>query len=118
VGSCPMRNRLLSAGLVAAMALGSLALWIVVPIGWLWATRDLESGGRFLLTVPGCVLTMAGCAWWLSRLQEVHTRVSGAEKPVLESLLAASAVIALISLVVWWALLADSPNPSGPLQPL
>jgi hypothetical protein len=113
-----MRNRLLSAALVAAMALGSLALWIAVPVGWLWATRDFDSGARFLITVPGCVLTMFGCAWWLSRLQEVHTRVSGGDEPVLDSLLVASAVIALISLVAWWAFLADSPNPSGPLQPL
>jgi hypothetical protein len=33
-------------------------------------------------------------------------------------MLIASAVVALILLVLWWAFLADNPNPSGPLQPL
>jgi hypothetical protein len=32
--------------------------------------------------------------------------------------LVVSAIIAAVALVVWWALLADSSNPSGPLQPL
>ena len=37
---------------------------------------------------------------------------------LLEVTLVASAIIALIALVVWWAFLADSSDPSGPLQPI
>src|SRR5687767_4853480 len=135
-----MTARAQTIGVVALMAIGSLALWIAVPAAWLWATRDFESGGaRFLVALPGCVLTLVAVGWLLCRLEAVYARLSGqpAEEPgppswlrmsknagvrrrvsLLDALLMASALAALISLVIWWALLADSPNPSGPLQPL
>jgi len=37
---------------------------------------------------------------------------------LLEIFLVVSAVVAVVVLVAWWAFLADSPNPSGPLQPI
>ena len=123
------------------MALGSLVLWIGIPVGWLFLTRGLEDAGtRFLITIVGCVLTMAGAGWLLYRLEAVYARTVGipdresgppswmrrnreagaarAPMSLLELLLVASAVVAAMALVVWWALFADSPNPSGPLQPL
>ena len=42
----------------------------------------------------------------------------GPRLTLLDAFLVASAVVALVALVGWWAFLADSPNPSGPLQPL
>lgn len=136
-----MSRRSQTAAVVALMALGSLALWLAVPAAWLWLTRDMDSAGaRFLIAVPAIVLNMAAVGWLLQRLEEVYFRVSGTTPPepeapsylrrardggrrrrdltLLESLLVGSAVIAVITLVVWWAFLADSPNPSGPLQPL
>ena len=122
------------------MAVGSLALWIAVPAGWLWVTRGLEAGPRFVLAITGSVASMAGGAWVLYRLEAVYLRAAGEverrsfhpswtqtasesneHRPALSLLdrfLVASAVVALVALVVWWTLLADSPNPSGPLQPL
>jgi hypothetical protein len=128
-------------GLIALMALGSLALWIAIPVAWLWVTRDLEPvATRFLIVIGGCVITMAGAGTLLFRLEDVYARVTGTADPVLErpkylrtaaeerrarrqltlleTFLVISAVIALVALVAWWAFLADSPNPSGPLQPL
>ena len=102
------------------MALGSLALWIAIPVGWLWVGRDLDSAGaRFLITLAGCVASMLGAAWFLFRVEASYLRSKGIEGDgPLDTLIAASAVIAIVALVVWWALLADSPSPSGPLQPV
>ena len=38
----PTRSRLLAIGVVALMAVGSLALWTAIPAGWMWVTRDME----------------------------------------------------------------------------
>jgi hypothetical protein len=135
-----MEARTRTAAVVALMAIGCLALWLAVPAAWLWLTRDLDSGPRFLIALPGCALNMAAVGWLLFRLEEVYFRLSGAAPPeeeppswmrrnrdaakprraltLLERLMVGSAVVALLTLVIWWAFLADSPNPSGPLQPL
>lgn len=136
-----MRTRLLVILLVALMALGSLGLWIAIPIAWLWIARDLEPAGtRFVITITGCVLTMLGGGWLLYRLEAIYVRTTGkvgqesvepawlrssreagAPRPplsLLEALLVASALAAVVALIAWWAFAADSPNPSGPLQPL
>lgn len=129
------------AGLVALMALGSLALWIAIPAAWLWLTRDLQPvATRFLVVIGGCAITMVAAGALLFRLEAVYARLTGTAGPVLERpkylrtaaedrrprrrltlleiFLVVSAVVSLVALVVWWALLADSPNPSGPLQPV
>lgn len=136
-----MRARLLVVLLVALMTLGSLGLWVAIPIAWLWLFRDLEpTGTRFLITITGCVVTMLGGAWLLYRLEGVYVRTTGkvgqesveaawlrsnreagAPRPalsLLEILLTVSALVAVVALVAWWAFVADSSNPSGPLQPL
>ena len=139
---CPqMGTRLFSALLIALMALGSLAVWIAVPVGWLWVTRDLESpGARFLIVLFCCPITMLGAAALLYRLDAAYAQSTQAagrgpepsawlrsvgDEPrsrhrlsLVETFLVASALIALVTLVGWWFLLADNPNPSGPLQPV
>jgi hypothetical protein len=121
------------------MAAGSVLLWIGVPVGWLLLTRGMESAPRFVVTILGCVITMAGVGWLLFRLDGVYSRIAGieerepstpswerrvGEKPIrrpmtlLERLLVTSAVAAIVSLIVWWVFFADASNPSGPLQPL
>lgn len=136
-----MKARLLTIGLVALMAVGSLALWTLIPAGWMWVTREMEpDGARFVLTICGCVVTMVGAGSLLYRLEAVYFQVSGAASPepappswlrtvgddrrarprlgLLDTFMAVSALLALVALVLWWVVLADSPNPSGPLQPL
>jgi hypothetical protein len=131
----------LTAGLVALMALGSLALWIALPAAWLWVTRDMDSfATRFLIVLAGCVITMVSAGVLLYRVEAVYFRAIGRATPdvepprylrtvaeerqprrgltLLEIFLVVSALVGLLALVAWWAFLADSPNPSGPLQPL
>jgi xanthine/uracil permease len=121
-----MHPRLLTGLLVAAMAMGSLALWIAIPVAWLWLPRHLEPAGtRFLVTITGCTVTMVAAGWALYRLEAIYIRTTGAAErgpgqpmSLLDLLLTASAVIAIATLVFWWVFLGDSSNPSGPLQPL
>ena len=110
------------AGLACIVIAGGFALWTVVPVGWMYLTGELVSGGgaRFVLVLFGCPLTMAGAFVLLSAVEGQRRLLSPASDPLplLEVTLVASAVIAIVALVGWWALLADSPNPSGPLQPI
>jgi hypothetical protein len=132
-----MGTRLFAAVFIALMALGSLAVWIAVPVGWLWVTRDLESpGARFVIVLFCCPITMVGAAALLYRVEAAYAQITQAasrgparswlrsvgDEPrsvsVVETFLVVSAVIALLALVGWWFFLADNPNPSGPLQPV
>jgi hypothetical protein len=114
-----VRKGALRAALIALMAMGSLALWTAIPAGWMYVTREMEpAGARFLVTIVGCVASMAGAGTLLYRLEAVYFRAAGPQRGVLDTFMVASAVVALLALVLWWAVLADSPNPSGPLQPL
>ena len=135
-----MSDRLKAIGIVTLLAVGSLALWTAIPAGWLWVVRELDpASARYLVAITGCVATMAGTAVLLYRLEAVYEAMRGTRHEggppswlravnddgaaarrmsLLDVMLVASAVVALIALVVWWALLADNPSPSGPLQPL
>ena len=54
-----MRRQMLTAALVVLMAVGSLALWTLIPAGWMYVTREIEpAGARFVLTIFGCVASM------------------------------------------------------------
>jgi hypothetical protein len=120
------------------MALGSLALWTVVPAGWLWLTRDMSGGARFVVSLPGCAITMFAFGALLFRVEALYARMTGRDREpapsgwrrsagepqtrrplsLLETFLVVSAVVALLGLVGWWAFFADAPDPSGPIQPL
>lgn len=134
-----MTNRLLRAALIGLLAIGSLAIWTAIPAGWMWVTRGIEDGSRFLIVIAGCIASIAGAAVLLYRLEGVLHRVGGepdrepgqpswlrpasgrwkaAPLSLLDVFLVVSAIIAAVALVVWWAFFADSSNPSGPLQPL
>ena len=135
-----MKGRISDAALVALMAIGSLAMWTAVPAGWLVVVRNLQPAGtRYVIAIVGCLATMVGTGVLLYRLEAVYVARKGTagdpappswlrtvndqgaaarRMSLLDVFLVVSAVIAMIALVAWWALLADNPNPSGPLQPL
>ena len=126
--------------LVALMALGSIALWTVVPLAWMWFAA--AAGGTYFLTylvaLVGAPVTMLALAAVLYRIQSLHARLSGAtdvtpERPawlksvrgestrrpttLLDVFLIVSAVCAVVALIVWYLGFADAINPSGPLAP-
>jgi len=99
--------------LVAIMFLGSLALWVAIPAGWLWIGSRVQGetgsvGYAILVMMFGMVVTIAAlvpCLSWLNR-RHVEVRaargrdVSGAT--ALEQVLVGSAALALVVFVVWF----------------
>jgi hypothetical protein len=125
--------RLIGAVLIVAMAIGSLALWIVVPLGCLWVSSKVvgSSGEEYLLGLPMTIAAMILFGMALVWLNRLYLRVTGvvaryeAEQEEfgvaphflrgpLEPLLVGSLVIALVAMFVWFFLLARNP----PLVPL
>ena len=104
------------------IVLGSVALWTVVPVAWLTATGAVVShgGARFIIVMFGCPLSMGLVGLLLAVLEGHRRALSPATEPraLLEPMLVLSGVLALAGLVLWWFLVAESPNPSGPLQPI
>jgi hypothetical protein len=130
----------LSALLVALMLLGCLALWIGVPLGWLWigsqivGTQEPRLWAYFVVLV-GIVTSVIVIAKILSALNRRVMALRGGEgfRPtkiplpwmesmrderhtqsasVLDSVLVASAVMAAIALFVWFVGFSGSPVPN------
>jgi hypothetical protein len=125
--------RLIGALLIVAMAIGSFALWIVVPLGCLWLSSKVvgSSAEEYLLGLPMTIAAMILFGMALVWLNRLYLRVTGvlaryeAEQEEfgvaprflrgpLEPLLVGSLVIALVAMFVWFFLLARNP----PLVPL
>lgn len=73
------------AGLIALMAVGSVFLWIGIPVGWLWIGSQLQSSsgqasfGLYLGVLLGIVLSMVAVGRFLYRLNGVYGRLTGSE---------------------------------------
>jgi hypothetical protein len=69
-------------GLVIVMAIGSIVMWLVSPVGWLWiASRMTDSSqpslGPYLLVLIGMVLTAVVIGKFLGVVNRAHMRVTG-----------------------------------------
>jgi hypothetical protein len=123
------------AALALAIVLGSLVLWIGIPVLLLWAGGQLTSSntGFLFAALASIPLAMVGFGWLLYRLNGVYERVRGeapggpARNPLLVSVSAeragwrrakaprrlidvamtGSAVAAMVLLVVWFFFLAE-----------
>ena len=98
--------------LVAMMFLGSLVLWVGVPVAWLWIGSRLQNGTS-LATATGVMmigmllsvtLLLAALGWLSRRHPELQERrgVPESETTALELVLVSSAVIAVIGFFVWF----------------
>jgi len=112
-----MRRRVLFASenallLVAMMFLGSLVLWVGVPVGWLWIGSQLEPVSSLATAVGtmmiGMLLTITALVAFLAWLNRKHVELQesrGAYRPettALELVLVASAAFAVIGFAVWF----------------
>ena len=73
--------------LVALMALGSVFLWIVVPVGWLWiASHSTDTSaptlGPYLLVIFAVPITMWLVGKLLFRTNRLYERVTGTDAEV------------------------------------
>jgi len=82
-----MPRKLLGALLIGLMAVGSVLLWIGVPVGWLYLASRLTdspqpSMGPYALMLLGIVLTCVAIGKGLSVLNRHYARVTGSTPKV------------------------------------
>jgi hypothetical protein len=132
-------QRAAGAALLGAMAAGSLALWTIVPAGVLWlvsrlgASSGAMSAGIFLAVALEITAAVALGAQALLRLERVYMRLTSATPSarvvpgwrrslsdsnalapasVLEKMMVASVLLAVVALVIWFFAFAGSSGPA------
>jgi hypothetical protein len=121
-------DRMAAAFLGILMALGSFAMWVGVPAGWLWVAGQITSDQAQHITlsvigVPLAIIVWARGLFWLNRLhmritmprlmREIEEAPEDEEPRVirgpLEPLMVGSLVVALIAMIVWFFFFAQTP---------
>ena len=129
-------DRAAAAFVLCVMAVGTLVLWIGIPLGGAWALGELidTQAGHYLAGILGIPLAMvffAPVLFWLNRLYlrirqarlaadaedgwEEAWDAEGDEPRLiprgpLEPLLFVSFVIALVAIIVWFFFFAENPQ--------
>ena len=125
--------------LIALMAVGSVILWIGIPIGWIYAVSHMVNSsqpslGPYVLLIFGIPITMALFGKLLFGLDHVYARVTGQDSEVqfrapwlksmrgerntarrltvLEMTMIVSVSIALLGFAIWFFGFAGSSLPS------
>jgi len=98
--------------LVAMMFLGSLVLWVGVPVAWLWIGSRLQNTTSLATAIGammvGMLLSITLLLGVLGRLSRRHTElqerrgVPEGETTALELVLVSSAVVAVVGFFVWF----------------
>jgi hypothetical protein len=126
--------------LVLLMALGSIVLWIGIPVGWVWvASRTVKTSqpslGPYLLVLFATPISMWIWGRLLFRLNDVYSRLTGqtyevrAQLPwhksmrgertsnrpttVLDLVMIVSVSLALLAFGVWFFVFAGSSIPGA-----
>jgi hypothetical protein len=125
--------------LVVLMAVGSVAMWLGVPLGLIYAASKLAdtpnpSLGPYLLVLVGLPVGMALIGKGLGALNRAHSRLTGAEvdeyRPgwtrsmrgerkverrggVLDTVMIVSVALAFVAFAVWFFGFAGSSLPTG-----
>jgi hypothetical protein len=131
-------RHLAGALLVVVMAVGSVVMWLVSPVAWLWiASRMTDSSqpslGPYLLVLAGMALTAVAIGKFLGMVNRTHMRVTGRlhdrrehatwnrsmrgerkatnDRGVLEQVMAISVGCALVLFAIWFFAFAGSSLP-------
>jgi hypothetical protein len=134
-----MPRRIVGALLIALMAVGSVLLWIGVPVGWLYLASQLTdssqpSMGPYVLVLVGIPATMVAVGKVLAVLDRTYGRVTGTApkgrvqspwhrslrgdrqpargRSVLDVVMVASVALAVVCFAVWFFLFAGSSLPT------
>jgi hypothetical protein len=124
------------AALAVAIVTGSAFLWIGIPLLGFWLAGELitTAEGFLLATLGGVPLAMVGFGWALYRINGLYERLHGggrrarapraawlvsssdererlrrarAPRPLIDVAMTASAVTALVLLVIWFFFIAE-----------
>src|SRR3954451_3835275 len=126
--------------LILLMAIGSVLLWIGIPVGVLWvasriATSQQPTMGLYFGVAIAIPTLMFLCARGLSKLDALYARVTGADRDsvyrpgwmrsmrgerhsdrrttILDVVMAVSVALALAGTGIWFLFFAGSSLPSG-----
>lgn len=126
--------------LIALMAVGSIFLWIGIPVGWLWIGSQIQSDsgqasfGLYLVILLGIIVSMVAMGKLLSGLNSVYGRLTGSEvvrvrmpwhrslrgeeegrapRQVLDVVMVISVMAAGFLMLIWFLFFAGSPLPGG-----
>jgi hypothetical protein len=121
------------------MLLAALALWTLIPLGWIYigsklAETQFPSQGPYAVVAVGILITIVLDAWLIGRLNWLYERVTGTNRltpmrptwlksmrdsaapvgttTVVEAVLMGSVLLACAVFVAWFFLLAGSPLPN------
>ncbi|MDQ3760001.1 MAG: hypothetical protein M3331_08685 [Actinomycetota bacterium] len=130
-GELSAADRTVAAFLWVLMAIGSVAMWVGVPAGWLYVAGQITSDQTqhimlSVIGVPLAIIIWARGLFWLNRL---HMRVTmprlmheieeaddeeerRAIRGPLEPLLVGSLVVAIVAMAVWFFFFAERPPPT------
>ena len=75
-------TKLVAGLLIVLMAVGSIAMWLVVPFGWIWVvSRQVQSSqprmGPYVLLLFAIPLSMVAIGKLLGRLNRIYGEVTG-----------------------------------------
>ena len=122
------RDRLAAAFLIAVLAVGTLVLWIGIPVLCLWSASKVTNSiaSHFLVATPLTLISMGVFVWLLYWVDRLYLRVTGAYDPAewdedyddephiprgpLEPMLIASLVLGMIALFIWFFAYAENPS--------
>jgi hypothetical protein len=124
--------------LILLMAVGSVALWLAIPVGWIYLASKLVSSsqptmGPYVLVLVGIPVSMVIMGKLLAKLNRVYGEVTGTTskvrvrmpwhrsmrgerdgappRTVLDVVMVASVSVALLCFGVWFFLFAGSSLP-------
>jgi hypothetical protein len=133
-----MARPIAAAALVALMVVGSLAVWTVIPVGGLWVASQLSGSNAQIGFVPllvaaaGIPTAMVFAVELLARVERLHMRLTGTgpqarvvsawrrslgdsrsvRLTVLDRIMVASVLVAVIAIAVWFFAFAGSSLPA------
>lgn len=135
----PSPGRLAAVLIVALMALGSIVLWIGIPLFWVWVASRLSASsqptlGPYVLILVAIPVSMFLLGRMLARLNGVYGSITGraptmrvalpwmrsmrgersSPRPatVLDIVMVSSVLVALLTIAVWFFAFAGSSLPS------
>lgn len=130
---------LAASAIFVAMLFTALALWTLIPLGWIWigskvSTTQFPSEGPYAVVAVGIIVTVVIDAWLIGRLNNLYMRITGTDRlapmrpswlksmrestapagstTVVEAVLMGSVLLAGAVFIAWFFLLAGSPLPS------
>jgi hypothetical protein len=118
------------------MLLTALALWTAIPVGWLYigskvSETQFPAEGPYAIVAVGIIVSIVVDAWLIGFLNGVYMRITGTNRlspmrpswlksardsstlpggtTVVEAVLMGSVMLAVLTFVCWFFLLAGSP---------